>query len=151
MAEAKIEINIGEIHFSGQGDQDWIADQLDKILAQAEKLVKLAPKPTEDGAEKPGHKPMGEDSAVAKMTLPSFLNEKSASKNQVKKFLATAVWLEAKGKSRIQTSDIAKALKDSNQSRLANPSECLKRNVSKGLCEKDGNEFFVTEEGKQSL
>lgn len=151
MSEAKIEIKIGEIQFSGEGDQAWIAEQLDKILAQAEKLVKLAPKASSEGEEDASHKPMGEDSGIAKMTLPSFLNEKGASKNQVKKFLATAVWLEAKGKNRVQTTDVAKALKDSNQSKLANPSDCLNKNVSKGHCEKDGTDFFVTEEGKKSL
>lgn len=149
MVEAKIDIKIGEIQFSGQGEQEWVAKQLDKILGQAEKLIQLAPPPAE--SESAEQKPMGKDSAIAKMTLPSFLSEKGATKNQVKKFLATSVWLEAKGQSRLQTSDVTRALQDSKQSRLANPSKCLNDNVAKGYCEKDGKQFFVTEEGKKSL
>jgi len=32
MSEAKIEIKVGQIEFSGQGEQEWVAKQLDKIL-----------------------------------------------------------------------------------------------------------------------
>jgi hypothetical protein len=151
MSEAKIDIKIGEIQFSGQGDQDWVAKQLDKILAQAEKLIKLAPPPLSEEGEDTGRKPMGKDLTIQKMTLRNFLNEKGATKNQVKKFLATAVWLEAKGQNRIQTSDVTRALKDSNQTRLTNAANCLNQNVTKGYCEKDGKQFYVTEEGKKSL
>jgi hypothetical protein len=150
MSEGKIEIKIGQIQFSGSGDQDWVAKQLDKIIAQAEKLIQLAP-PEEQPDSDGNHKPVGKVSAIAKKTLPVFLGEKNATKNQVKKFLATAVWLESKGKQKMTTRDISKALSDSHQSRLGNPSDCLNQNVSKGYCEKDGKEFFVTDEGKKSL
>lgn len=151
MSEAKIEIKVGEIAFSGQGEQDWVAKQLDKILAQAEKLIELAPSQDENNQDGDGHKPMGKDKSIAKQTLPAFLQEKNAGRNQIKKFLATAVWLEAKGQNRLQTSDVTKALKDANQSRLGNPADCLNKNVSKGYCEKDGKQFFVTDDGKKSL
>lgn len=151
MGEAKVNIKIGEIQFAGQGDPDWVSKQLDKILAQAEKLLQLAPPPQKEQPDTSGHKPMGKDSTIAKLTLPSFLSEKGATKNQVKKFLATAVWLEAKGKNKLETNDITNALKESNQSRLGNPADCLNKNTAKGYCEKDGKQFFVTEDGKRSL
>lgn len=151
MSESKIEIKIGQITFSGQGEQDWVAKQLDKILAQAEKLIQLAPAAGEAAGEGSGSKPMGRDTAVAKKTLPAFLQEKNATTKQVKKFLATAVWLEAKGQSRLTTSDVTKALNDANQKRLGNPTDCLNQNVTKGYCEKDGKQFFVTDDGKSSL
>ncbi|RKY83799.1 hypothetical protein DRQ11_12510, partial [candidate division KSB1 bacterium] len=84
-------------------------------------------------------------------TLPVFLNEKDATKNQLNKFLATAIWLHAKGKNRLKTSDITAALKDAQQTRLGNPSDCLNKNVKKGYIEKDGTEFFVTQEGRSFL
>lgn len=154
MGNARIEIKVGEIEFSGEGEQVWVAEQLDKILAKAEDLVVLAPTPgagsasNEDGQK---HRPMGGDDEIAAKPLPTFLAEKQANKSQVQKFLATAVWLEAKGKNRLQTSDVSKALKDANQSKLGNPSETLNKNVAKGYCEKDGKQFFVTQEGKDSL
>jgi hypothetical protein len=150
MGESKALIKVGGFEFSGEGDQEWVAKQLDKILSKAEDLINLSPPPTEL-EDKEHHKPMGADAGIAKKTLPAFLTEKGAAKNQIKKFLATAVWLEAKGKARLSTGDISKALKDSNQSKLSNPSECLKQNISKGHCEKDGKEFFVTAEGKTAL
>lgn len=151
MSDAKIDIKIGQVQFSGEGEQDWVAKQLDKIIAQAEKLIQLSPPEKPAGDEGGHHKPMGTDSAIAKKTLPVFLSEKNATKNQVKKFLATAVWLEAKGKEKLTTRDVSTALSDSRQSRLGNPSDCLNQNVAKGYCEKDGKEFFVTDEGKKLL
>ena len=32
MAEAKIEIKVGAVSFSGEGDGQWLSDQLDKVL-----------------------------------------------------------------------------------------------------------------------
>jgi hypothetical protein len=61
------------------------------------------------------------------------------------------VWLEAKGQKRIQTVDVTKALKEANQTRIGNPADSLNKNVSKGHCEKDGKQFFVTDDGKSSL
>lgn len=149
MGEAKVFIKVGGFEFSGEGDQEWVAKQLDKILAKADELTNLSPPVREAPAE--NHKPMGIDAGIAKKALRAFLSEKGATKNQIKKFLVTAIWLEAKGKARLSTGDISKALKDANQSKLSNPSECLKQNVSKGYCEKDDKEFFVTVEGKASL
>jgi hypothetical protein len=151
MADAKIEIKLGHIEFSGQGEQEWVAKQLDKIIAKADSLVKLAPVASPEASGTEGDKPMAPDSRVSSKTLPAFLTEKGAGRSQVRKFLATAVWLQAKGAKRITTGDVTKALKDSNQSRLGNPADSLNKNVSKGFCEKDGREFFVTQEGMKSL
>lgn len=153
MSDAKIEISIGQIQFSGQGEQEWVSQQLEKVLIHADKLLRLNPV-TNIGTGSPAdgaHKPMGDDSGISKKTLPAFLGEKNASQTQARKFLATAVWLEAKGQGRLTTSDITNALKASNQSRLSNPGVFLGENIKKGFCEKDGDKFYVTEEGKKSL
>jgi hypothetical protein len=155
MTEAKIEFKLGPIEFSGEGEKEWISQQLDKILEQAPNLLTLSPSQSSAVVPTPGpassHAPMAPDATVGNQPLATFLKVKDANKNQVKKFLATAVWLESKGKSRLSTSDITKALKDSNQTRLGNPADCLNKNVTKGHCEKDGSQFFVTTEGKDSL
>jgi hypothetical protein len=151
VSEAKIEIKIGQIQFSGQGEPDWVGKQLDKILAQAEKLIQLAPKADEKLPGDKGEVSGGKDASITKMTLAAFLIEKNAAKNQTKKFLATSTWLHAKGQSRLQPKDVTRALKASNQSRLVNPGDALRRNISPGYCERDGKLFFVTDEGKKSL
>ena len=153
MSEAKIEFAIGAISFVGEGDKDWVASQLDKILDRAPELVKLAPQEqaTEAiplGSQQPE---MEQDNSIAQTTLATFLRDKGATRTQVNKFLATAIWLTAQGKNRLTTGDVTQALRDSNQTRLRNASECLNQNVTKGFCEKVGREFFVTQEGKASL
>lgn len=152
--EAKIEFTIGEITFKGEGSEKWIAEQLDKIIEKAPKLMELAPLKShlqETETKEQLHKPMLPDDSIAQKSLATFLQEKNPSKSQLGKFLATAVWLEAKGNKRLSTSEITKALSNSNQGRLSNPADCLNKNVKKGYCQREGKEFFVTQEGKDSL
>ena len=150
MPDSKIMLKIGQIEFSSEGNQEWVGKQLDKILDKAGDLLNLAP-PLPADPNGGQHQPPGTDSVIGKKTLPAFLKEKGANTVQVTKFLATAVWLEAKGKTRLKTGDVTNALRESNQTKLNNAADCLNQNVTKGYCEKDGNEFFVTEDGKDSL
>lgn len=157
MENAKVKIKVGKIEFSGEGSQKWLSEQLDKILDKADKLIKISNQLKQEAPN--NHQSNHSDSSnsgnglseIAKKTLPAWLKSKSAETNQNNKFLATAMWLMAKGKSRFKTGDVTKALKDANQKRLGNASETLKQNVKKGFCEKDGSEYYVTEEGKASL
>ena len=154
MATARIEFTLGSITFSGEGEETWLSTQLDKIIEKAPDLIKIAPaiqdtSQTEAVIVEKGSIPS--DAAIASQTLPNFLKSKSVTKSALQKFLAAAIWLHAKGQSRISTGAVTKALKDSNQSRLGNPSDCLNKNVGKGLIEKDGRQFFVTDEGKASI
>jgi len=150
MADTKIEVKIGAIEFSGEGDKEWLAEQLDKILDKALKLAPIVPTNPKDTVSTT-HNPMAPDSTIAQQPLASFLKSKGSTTNQVKKFLAASVWLEAKGNSRLTTADVTKALKDANQTRIGNPADCLAQNIKKGHCEKDEKKYFVTEEGKASL
>ncbi|WP_298220016.1 hypothetical protein [Halothiobacillus sp.] len=45
MAEAKIEITIGQITFLGEGEPSWLSEQLDKILDRAESLLGTSKNP----------------------------------------------------------------------------------------------------------
>jgi hypothetical protein len=149
MSDVKIQIKVGDVEFSGEGEQAWVATQLERILKAAPTIV--AAKPRTQRAESDHPPGGGPESPAASQTLASFLRDKSAATNQVKKFLATAVWLHARGKRRLTTADVSRALKDSSQTRLGNPADCLNKNVAKGHCEKDGKDFFVTTEGEASL
>ena len=153
MSDGKIEISIGDISFVGEGEQNWVAEQLDKILEKAPELTKTIPKrkkvsQTDTVSE---HTAEGDDAAIAQKTLPTFLVTTKAKSNQVIRFLATAVWLQAKGHKRLKTGDVTSSLASANQTRLANPSACLSSNIKKGFIERNGSEFFVTDDGKASL
>ena len=147
MTNAKIEISVGPISFSGEGTEDWLEKQLDKLLAAAPTLAVIHP-PTD---VKTGPAAGTGKTSTDAGTLPSFLQKKNAMKNHVRRFLATAEWLHQRGANRIQTGDVARALATANQPRLTNASECLNQNVGKGHCEKDGKTFFVTPDGKTHL
>jgi hypothetical protein len=146
MAQAKIEVKFGDTFFSGEGDSAWLESQLDKILGSALNGTEGAVPDQDDGASK---KPKSERSAPG--SLASFLRAMKATTNQVRKFLATAHWLDVKGEGNLKTSLVTKALADNRQTKLTNPAHCLNQNVRKGYCEKRGKEFFVTEEGVNSL
>jgi hypothetical protein len=150
MADAKIEIKVGAFSFTGEGTEKWLSGELEKLLAKIPELVEVAPaEPVGDG-----NQPAGGAKKKGKLgTLPNFLKEKSAVDNQVKKFLATAIYLhDTTGKHRLTTSEVRHALKSANQPKLTNPANCLNQNVSKGHTEKDGTSgFFVTDAGRTSL
>jgi len=153
MSDSKIQIKIGIVEFSGEGNQDWLASQLDKILTKVPELLKIelnSPAITPSGASK-GATSNGEQKGDKPSNLPAYLKEKNATTNQVKKFLATAAFLQLNGKNRLGTSDISDALKTANQTKLKNASDCLNQNVKKGHCEKEGKDFFVTSNGFTEL
>jgi hypothetical protein len=152
MAAGKIQVKLGTIEFVGEGDETWLASQLDKLFERAPSLLKLVPVATENnGAE--GSTPLvieyGEE--LKNIPLATFLKSKNVGKNQVVRFLATAIWLTKRGSLMLTTADISRALSDNHQPKITNPSDTLNKNVGKGYCEKQGNQFFVTPDGLASL
>jgi hypothetical protein len=85
-------------------------------------------------------------------SLAAHIKAKKGEKNQITRFLATASWLSSRGDDPLTATAISKALSDHHQKKLANPADCLNKNVSKGHCEKrkDGS-FFITPEGLEAL
>jgi hypothetical protein len=145
LAQAKIELKLGNFHFTGESEAAWLEKQLDKLLEHV--------KSSDSTVFSEGSIDRSRDSGEhkTKETLSSYLKSSDATSNQVKKFLATASWLTAKGSERLGTRDITKALAENRQGKLSNPSDALNKNVTKGFCEKDGGQFYVTEEGFSSL
>lgn len=153
MTNVKAEFKIGTIEFSGEGEKEWVTEQLDKILEKAPKLLNLVPQQIADSKINSSKlNPPDTKNSTTRKPLATFLKENNATTNQNDKFLATAIWLQDKeNKARLDTKEVTKALSDSKQSRLGNASECLNQNVAKGFCEKDGNGFYVTEEGRNEI
>lgn len=148
MSDSKINIKIGHVEFSGEGNQEWLGSQLDKILEKIPELLKieLAAPDVSSANGQVAKTPKG-----GKGTLATWLKDKTATTNQNRKFLATAAYLQMGGKERITTADVTGALKTNNQGKLGNPSENLNQNVGKGHCEKDGKSFYLTPEGFKEL
>ncbi len=151
MAEAKIEIKVGTFSFTGEGTEKWLSGELDKLLAKLPELVEIAPPPESGGDDAGAAGAKGKKNGKLG-SLANFLRDNNATDNQIKKFLATAVWLhDTMGKDRLKTGDVKKALQQANQPKLSNASAALNQNVGKGHAEKDGGGFFVTDPGRTSL
>lgn len=41
MSDSKIQVKVGIVEFAGEGNQDWLAKQLDKILEKVPELLKI--------------------------------------------------------------------------------------------------------------
>lgn len=154
---SKLEIQIGEIKFSVEGDEKWLSEELEKIITKVPELLRISPPPQVKPAKvstpktEPAKTSTATNTSNTASTLAGFLKEKSATTSQAKKFLATAVYLHKNGMDRISTRDVSKALKDARHTKLTNPSDCLNQQVKKGYCEKDGASFYVTPEGESSI
>lgn len=180
MAESKIDFSFDNLHFSCEGEKDWVGTQLNQILnripglnnpeliAKSEKiksssiqvvaeddLIENAPNEEVKEKGKRVHKPKVVAEPLVEEPsgdpLYEFLKEKKADKNQVKKFLATAVYMHSQGGEKFSTPMISKALKASHIEKLINASDCLNKNEKKGFCIKDEKEFILTDAGIRSI
>lgn len=162
MANSRIEIKIGSIEFIGEGEQEWVTEQLDKILEKAENLeskikndrIVAAPKeviepvitehPTDlFSAPKPKR--------VIPENLSTFLRKKDAVDKQRRKFLGAAVWLQLNGQQIIKTKEVTDALRAARQVKITNPSHQLNQNIAQGYCQKEGRGFYVTPQGVENI
>lgn len=155
MADSKLEIKVGSVTFSGEGTGDWLSKQLDKVLAKIPELIAVAPlENTGTPGDGHGDRHSGSGTPGGKVagTLAAFLRAASVGTNQNQKFLATAVWLhDTEKKSRLTTTEVSGALSKHSQGKLTNPALNLKRNIGKGFCVREGKQFYVTNEGRESV
>ena len=132
------------------------AKPLETNVVAAPKMVKKrGPLPRNSAPKKVSKKkevkvkPTGE---TIDSPLLQFITDKKVVNNQVRKFLATAVFLARNNNvSRLSTPMISKALKSYGIEKLQNASDCLNKNEKKGYCRKEGKEFIITENGYLSL
>lgn len=148
MAEGKIHFQLGKLSFSGEGTEQWVASQLEFLLSKIPELTAIPSLGDDLGESEDSPK---EAKPIQVGSLASHIKSKGGDSNQTMRFLATADWLRLKGEKSLKTSMISKALQDNHQKKLANPADCLNKNVTKGYCEKTGEAFFITPEGKIAL
>ena len=143
--QAKLNIRIGKLEFVGEGEQDWLAEQLRTIVSAMPSLSAEV-----DEGERISRSPDGGAQRFS-ASIAAHIKAKGAEGNQTLRFLVTADWLRLRGTPTLSSSAVSKALTDNHQSRLANASDCLNKNVAKGFCEKTKDGFFITPEGLREL
>jgi len=146
-AQGKVEIKIGNLSFSAERDQQWLAEQLSKVIEAASPVIAQV----NSGGGQARSSDTVPPSGAFDDSLASYLKAKGGESKQVHRFLATAGWLFRRGTKELTSSLVAKALADNHQKRLSNPADCLNKNCSKGHCEKRKNDFFVTPQGWKAL
>ena len=138
----KIKLTIGSMRFSGEGDQDWLDQHISKLIetfsqTEFDNSVDSAPTIAEPNQVK----------SLATESLATYLRVKGGDTVQNERFLATAGWLSRRGQKVLTTGAVTRALRDNQQKRLGNASDCLNQNVGKGFCEKTTGGFSITLEG----
>ena len=149
MTQAKLAFQVGQISFSGEGSEEWVAKQLDHFLSKMPEISCFVPRTQNPSEPEKSLRTPATPAAVG--SLASHIKGKGGESNQVKRFLATADWLRLKGEKNLSTGLVSKALQDNHQKRLANAAMCLNRNVGQGYCEKTASGFYISPEGLQSL
>lgn len=142
-AQGKVEIKIGNMSFTAEGDQEWLGEQLSKVIGAAG--------PSSASPVEPERADTASQGPVTGGSLAAYIKAKGGEDKQVQRFLAAAAWLFRRGQKDLNPSAIARALQENHQKKLANSADCLNKNVSKGYCEKTKDGFFVTPEGWAAL
>lgn len=149
MAEGKIRFQFGRLTFSGEGSEQWVASQLAFLLSKIPELTSVPE--LAEASETTNQEGGAPQKPVQVGSLASHIKAKGGESNQAVRFLATADWLRLKGEANLKTGLVSKALQENHQKKLANPADCLNKNVAKGFCEKAGDAFYVTPEGLKAL
>ncbi len=101
MSIAKIEVSLGSFKFSGDGEQKWLSEQLDKVLKEFPKLQNIVVKektPTDDlETTKKSISSVG--------SLAKLIKDNHADKNPGLKFLGAAVYIAIKEKNEMKIND----------------------------------------------
>ncbi len=162
MANARIEIKIGSIEFIGEGEQNWVTEQLDKILERTKTIETLIKKEPKIASTSQSISPSitshptdlfstQKTSRTIPENLSTFLRKKDAVDKQRRKFLGAAVWLQLNGQQIIKTKEVTDALRAARQVKITNPSHQLNQNIAQGFCQKEGRGFYVTPQGVENI
>lgn len=153
MANARIKFKIGNIEFVGEGEQDWVTEQLDKVLERIPSLASDSKKSTPKAVAKTTQTEQNTTKTDTSNleNLSTFLRKRDAIDKQRRRFLGTAVWLQLKGQQMIKTKEVTDALRVARQVKITNPSHQLNQNISQGFCQKEGQGFYVTPQGVENI
>jgi hypothetical protein len=161
MANARIEIKIGNIEFISEGEQDWVTEQLDKILDRSKDIVPINKKealviPSALEVIPEANHPTdlfstSKPTRAIPENLSTFLRKKDAIDKQRRKFLGAAVWLQLNGQQMVKTKEVTDALRAARQVKITTPSHQLNQNIAQGFCQKEGRGFYVTPQGVENI
>lgn len=147
MSESKIQVKVGIVEFSGEGNQDWLAIQLDKILEKVPELLKIE---VSNSANNPPIEAQISATQNNHSTTLSVLNiaGKLNSKSGGDLVIAAAAYLHfTEGKSNFTRDDISSNMKKATgiykDSFLANLTKTLAGMEKNGSLLKNGSTYCL--------
>src|ERR1700730_4442841 len=99
-AIGKFEIKIGNLSFSAEGDQDWLSEQLSKVMHAASPAIAKGESNDPPAA---GRAVPAASSSSSVGSLAAYLKATGGESKQVQRFLATAGWLFRRGVTNLTT------------------------------------------------
>lgn len=145
MSDSKIQVKVGIVEFSGEGNQDWLAKQLDKILDKVPELLKI-----EVGGTKNEKGNGGTDTGGKALSRLSVLNiaGKLSAKSGAEVAVAAAAYLHfVKAKPVFSKKDLSAAMKEATgiykNSMLANLTTTLAQLEKNGTFTKTSTSYSL--------
>ncbi|MYJ86095.1 MAG: hypothetical protein F4044_00060 [Rhodobacteraceae bacterium] len=142
---------MAELRFEGQnikvemvGSEEFLEEKGQQLV---NKLLEL------DSKAKPSETKIAEVPVEIRQenNLAQYLRAFGGKSEKIR-FLAIAGFLQNKGMKRLETGDIIKAVKQSNQKPFKNTSDCKAKCIQEGTCAKDERRtFYVTNLGFEML
>lgn len=149
MNDSKIHIKVGGVEFAGEGNQDWLAVQLDKVLEKIPELLKIEVK--NYAVNDPIKNDQGnefinkENSSLSVLNIAGKLNSKSGTDLVI---AASAYLHFTEGKLNFTRDDISSNMKRATgiykDSFLANLTKTLTRMEKNGSLLKNGNAYCLS-------
>lgn len=147
MSNSKIQVKVGIVEFSGEGNQEWLAAQLDKILEKVPELLKIEVGTSNIGSDS-GQKPNTQQSANKSNLSVLNIAGKLSSKSGGDLVIAAAAYLHfVEGKATFTRDDISLNMKKATgiykNSFLANLTTILAGMEKNGSLLKNGNTYSL--------
>lgn len=112
MSESKIQIKIGIVEFSGEGNQDWLGAQFDKILAKMPELVKIEmAAPNNDQNQIGSTKPAASQSGSINLSITNVAAKLNCKSGQDVATAAAAYLKLVQGKASFNRDEILDSMK----------------------------------------
>ena len=148
MSESKIQVKVGIVEFSGEGNQDWLSKQLDKILEKIPELLKIEMNaPEDDGKAKGAKSGSGNKGKISGLSVLNIAGKLGAKSGADVAIAATAYLHFVESKSIFNRDEISSAMKQATgvykNSMLANLTTTLAQLEKNGTFNKSSTSYSL--------
>jgi hypothetical protein len=114
MSDSKIQVKVGIVEFSGEGNQEWLSKQLDKILEKVPELLKIevgSPANKNNQSNNSGGSGAGGQGAISGLSVLNIAGKLSSKSGSDLAIVAAAFLHFAESKSSFSRDEISSTMK----------------------------------------